>query len=175
VWGVETSEVAVAHSRSVFNLENVVLGSLPNHNLERQSFDVIYIWHVIEHVTDLDAFVASAHGLLRPGGLLWIGTENYRNANFYFGRAIYRLRGIPAPFATASEHTLVFEKKTLQDCLSRRGFDVQMREAYQLPLEEKKQTMQFRSTLGYLYFAAQHAANGVFRTGPLMRLAARKR
>lgn len=173
-WGIETSEAAVQHSREVFQLENVLCGSVPDPRLPESSFDAIYAWHVIEHVVDLNGFITSIRSLLRPGGMLWIGTENYRNASHYLERSLAVARGRPAPFATASEHTLVFNRQTLRDCIQRRGFDVMMCEAYQPDLSEKTKTMRFRNPLSFAYFAAQHAANAALRTGPLMRLAARK-
>ena len=174
VWGIETSAAGVAHSREVLNLTNVLHGSVPDERLPKQAFDAVYAWHVIEHVVDLDAFVASLHSLLKPGGLLWIGTENYRNASQYLERAIQIAKGKPAPFATASEHTMLFDAKTLRDVLSRRGFDVLSVESYQPSLEEKMKTMHFRSFLSRFYFYFQHAANIVGSTGPLMRLVARR-
>lgn len=175
VWGIETSSAAVTHSREVFGLETVINGSLPNDSLVPGSFDVVFAWHVIEHVTDLDEFVEALRVLLKPGGLLWIGTENYRNSSHYLDRLIARLRMRPAPFATATEHTMVFTRRTLRDSLERRGFDVKMCETYQPALAEKRKTMRFRSPLSYLYFVMQHAANAIVGTGPLMRLSATKR
>lgn len=174
VWGIETSAAGVKHSIDVYHLENVLHGSVPDSRLPAEAFDVVYAWHVIEHVVDLDEFVASLRSLLKPGGLLWIGTENYRNASHYIERALHVARGKPAPFATASEHTMVFDATTLRDALSRRGFDVISVETYQPTLHEKMKTMHFRSVFSRLYFDLQHAANVIASTGPLMRLAARR-
>lgn len=175
VWGVETSAAAVRHSREVFGLQNVLHGSFPNDQLQPESFDTIFAWHVIEHVVNLDKFVETVKTLLKPGGMLWIGTENYRNTSHYIERAACALRGRPAPFSTASEHTLVFTRRTLRDCLEQRGLEVLMCEAYQPSYTEKRKTMRFRTPFSYLYFLLQHLCNAVVGTGPLMRLAARKR
>jgi 2-polyprenyl-3-methyl-5-hydroxy-6-metoxy-1,4-benzoquinol methylase len=173
-WGIETSAAAVKHSREVYSLDIVFHGSIPDVRLEPGSFDTLIAWHVIEHVVDLDAFVASMRSLLKQGGLLWIGTENYRNSTHYLDRLISAARGRPAPFSTASEHTMVFNRRTLSDALERRGFEVLMCETYQPGLDEKRKTMRFRNPLSFGYFAMQHAANAVASTGPLMRLAAKK-
>lgn len=174
VWGIETSRVAATHSREVFALNNILNGSVPDERLHAESFDTIFAWHVIEHVTDLDEFVGSMRSLLKQGGLLWIGTENYRNASHYLERMQCAIKRIPAPFSTASEHTMVFDRRTLGDSLERRGFAVEMCETYQPTLAEKKQTMRFRHPASHMYFVAQHAANAIAQTGPLMRVAARK-
>lgn len=174
VWGVETSEAAVTHAREVFGLTNVIQDSVPTDKLPASSFDVVYAWHVIEHVVDLDEFVTSLRSLLKPGGLLWLGTENYRNSSHYLERAASRMRGLPAPFSTATEHTFVFNRHSLSDVIARRGFDVLFAETYQPPLSEKLATMKFRGAAGRAYFLMQHLLNEVASTGPLLRLAARK-
>ncbi|MEO8192477.1 MAG: class I SAM-dependent methyltransferase [Gemmatimonadales bacterium] len=174
VWGVETSAAAVLHAQEVFGLTNVVQDSVPTERFEPASFDVVYAWHVIEHVVDLDAFIGALRALLKPGGLLWIGTESYRNSSHYLERAASRIRGLPPPFSTATEHTFVFNEDTLTDVVRRRGFDVVLCETYQPSLAEKLKTMRFRSPLGRLYFLMQHGLNSIASKGPLLRLAARK-
>ena len=174
VSGIETSPAAVKHSREAYGLEKVICGSLPQDAPGGELFDVVYTWHVIEHVVDLDEFVSSLSALLTPGGLLWVGTENYRNASEYIDRLGHRLRGKPAPFATASEHTMVFTPDSLSNALERRGFSVLMAHAYQPAWAEKRKGMRFRTPFSLLYFLGQHVANAIADTGPLMRVAARK-
>lgn len=173
-WGIETSVAAVQHSRNVFELQNILHGSMPDPRLPVASFDVVHAWHVVEHVVDLDAFIGSLRNLLKPGGLLWLGTENYKNAAQYLERVSFAMRGRPFPFATASEHTLVFNTTTLRNCFERRGFEVLLCEAYQPTFADKRKTMAFRNPLSFLYFALQHTANAIAGTGPLLRMAARR-
>ncbi len=174
VSGIETSPGAVKHAREVYGLDKVICGSLPQDAPGGELFDVVFSWHVIEHVVDLDEFVSSLYALLKPGGLLWIGTENYRNASEYLDRARRRIRGKSAPFATASEHTMVFTPDSLSSALTRRGFSVSMAQAYQPAWAEKRKAMRFRTPFSLLYFLGQHAANALANTGSLMRVAARK-
>src|SRR5215204_3554409 len=170
--GVELSLSAVEHSRRVHRLDNITQGTLEDADFREGSFDLIYAWHVIEHVLDLNSFVLSVHRLLRPGGILWVGTETYRNAGHYLDKAAKPLRGLPPPFSTSSEHTYVFTAATLSDVLRRRGFEVLDCESYQPPLDEKLKAMQFRNVLGKAYFVGVHYLNQLFRTGPLLRLVA---
>ncbi len=136
---------------------------------------LIYAWHVIEHVLDLDGFVRKLERLLRPGGMLWIGTENYKNATHYLDKLGKLAQGAPPPFATSSEHTFVFSARTLADVVRRRGFKVLRCQAYQPTLPEKLEPMRFRSLLSRGYFLAQHGINEMCRTGPLLRLVARRK
>jgi SAM-dependent methyltransferase len=43
------------------------------------SFDVITLWHVLEHVHDLEGYLRQFHHLLRPNGILIIAVPNYQS------------------------------------------------------------------------------------------------
>ncbi|MFQ3547313.1 MAG: methyltransferase domain-containing protein, partial [Termitinemataceae bacterium] len=43
----------------------------------KQPFDVISLWYVIEHITDLEAALHSIRSLLRPGGILAFSTPSF--------------------------------------------------------------------------------------------------
>jgi 2-polyprenyl-3-methyl-5-hydroxy-6-metoxy-1,4-benzoquinol methylase len=45
--------------------------------LPAQQFDVITLWHVLEHVHDVDAYFEAFKNILKPGGHLLIGVPNY--------------------------------------------------------------------------------------------------
>ena len=53
--------------------------------LEGESFDVITMWHVLEHVYDLNNYLKKLFSLLKDGGLLVIGVPNNASydAEFY--------------------------------------------------------------------------------------------
>jgi len=54
-------------------------------SFEKHSFDVITMWHVLEHVPDLDKQIKQIKSLLKPDGLLIIAVPNFKSfdANFY--------------------------------------------------------------------------------------------
>jgi 2-polyprenyl-3-methyl-5-hydroxy-6-metoxy-1,4-benzoquinol methylase len=54
-------------------------------NFKSGKFDVITMWHVLEHVPDLKAQVIELEHLLKKGGLLIIAVPNYKSydANYY--------------------------------------------------------------------------------------------
>ena len=77
VMGVEPSEQAanIAQSRLGFTpLKPIDYEKLPD-----QSFDVITMWHVLEHVDDLKSQTKELKRLLRPGGRLVIALPNYQS------------------------------------------------------------------------------------------------
>jgi len=54
-------------------------------NFNGKTFDVITMWHVLEHVPNLEETISTIEKLLKPGGSLIIAVPNYRSfdANYY--------------------------------------------------------------------------------------------
>lgn len=48
------------------------------YHLPADSFDVITLWHVLEHVHDLHQYIAQLKKILKPGGRLFIAVPNYQ-------------------------------------------------------------------------------------------------
>jgi SAM-dependent methyltransferase len=76
------------------------------------AFDVVYTYHTIEHVTDLRSFLDHASRLLKPGGWLFVGTEN-PEALYHVSYAwLHRLAGRPVPLnSSSSEHTFLLSPR----------------------------------------------------------------
>ncbi|HNP32044.1 MAG TPA: class I SAM-dependent methyltransferase [Flavobacterium sp.] len=53
--------------------------------LESHSFDVITMWHVLEHVPNLDEYISELKRLLKPKGTILIAVPNFKSfdANYY--------------------------------------------------------------------------------------------
>jgi 2-polyprenyl-3-methyl-5-hydroxy-6-metoxy-1,4-benzoquinol methylase len=47
--------------------------------LQNQSFDVISMWHVLEHVPNLDNQIKELKRLLKPNGSLIVGSSNFKS------------------------------------------------------------------------------------------------
>jgi SAM-dependent methyltransferase len=78
-------------------------------------FDVVTMWHVIEHLADPLQTLAAVHRVLKPDGLLMLRTPNVESWEArLFGRCWY---GVDAP-----RHLHLFSPRTLERCLSRAGF-----------------------------------------------------
>lgn len=70
------------------NIENEVLKFNDNSekiNTNPYQFDVITMWHVLEHVHDLDKYIYRLKQLLKPNGVLVIAVPNYKSydAEYY--------------------------------------------------------------------------------------------
>ena len=55
--------------------------------LDKNSFDVITMWHVLEHVPDVEAQISELKRLLKPDGTIFIAVPNFNSfdANYYGG------------------------------------------------------------------------------------------
>jgi len=74
VTGVEPATQAAATAQNAgFEIFN---GLLHEANFPDNSFDIITLYEVIEHLTDPLSLVREAHRILKPGGLFLIGTGN---------------------------------------------------------------------------------------------------
>lgn len=85
VVGVEPAENARLIANSQFGIK---LADLPEfYSLEAGQFDVITLWHVLEHVHALTDTLLHLRRLLKPGGRMYIAVPNYTSLDAsYFGR-----------------------------------------------------------------------------------------
>lgn len=74
VTGTEKSDTARAYARAQWNLP--LLSDEALFTLPAKSFDVITLWHVMEHLYNLPDYWEVIHTLLRPGGSLVIALPN---------------------------------------------------------------------------------------------------
>jgi 2-polyprenyl-6-hydroxyphenyl methylase/3-demethylubiquinone-9 3-methyltransferase len=87
-----------------------------------ERFDVVLAMEVVEHVTDVDAFVAACASMVKPGGLMIAATLNRTLKSFALAivGAEYVLRWLPRgthqwdKFVTPNELELAFERGGLQ-------------------------------------------------------------
>jgi 2-polyprenyl-3-methyl-5-hydroxy-6-metoxy-1,4-benzoquinol methylase len=119
-WQVQGSDVSAFAARYVkerFGYE-VVQGSLGDADFARDSFDLITLWDVIEHVPDPKAHVQKIAELLRPGGLVALATPDVDSVPA-------RLTGKRwVGYKLSEEHVYYFSARTLKRMLDEAGFDV---------------------------------------------------
>jgi SAM-dependent methyltransferase len=114
VTGVDISTAAIQRIRSELGLRALV-GTLPHPELRPASFDVITMWHSLEHVHAPLDVLREAHRLLVPGGQLLVAVPNIDSLPFrWFGPSWY---GLDLP-----RHLTHFAPWTLQLMLERAGF-----------------------------------------------------
>jgi SAM-dependent methyltransferase len=75
VVGLDVSEAAAHSVRNDLGLP-ALAGSLPHAGLEPESFDLVTMWHSLEHVHEPRRTLGEARKLLRPGGRLVVAVPN---------------------------------------------------------------------------------------------------
>lgn len=70
-----------ASARTIANqkTKNAVFDIQQLNNFEASSFDVITLWHVLEHLPDLDYQIKNFKRLLKPNGRLVVAVPNYKS------------------------------------------------------------------------------------------------
>jgi 2-polyprenyl-3-methyl-5-hydroxy-6-metoxy-1,4-benzoquinol methylase len=113
--GVELSAWAadIAQKNGIGIVYQKPLDQLP---LPLESFDVITLWDVMEHLTHPVAMVKNAHRLLKPGGILAFSTHMVDSA-------AARLLGTKYPFFMEM-HVVHFSRSTAARLLKEQGFEV---------------------------------------------------
>ena len=118
VTGLDVSHAAVQRIRNELGLD-ALFGTLPHPQLEPGSFDVITMWHSLEHVHSPLNVLREAHRLLARGGRLYVAVPNIDSLPFrWFGSAWY---GLDLP-----RHLTHFSPWTLQLMLERAGFTIEV-------------------------------------------------
>ncbi len=117
-WNVEGQEVdaeAVTCARAKHNL-NIHQGELENQRFPAESFDVITMNHVIEHVYDPLSLLHECLRILKPGGRIVLATPNIIPCLGYkkFGKYWAHL--------DPPRHLYLFTKENLKHCVTKAGF-----------------------------------------------------
>ncbi|MGH7820100.1 MAG: class I SAM-dependent methyltransferase, partial [Candidatus Binatia bacterium] len=95
----------------------VVQGEFLDVDLTEASFDVVMLQQVIEHSTSPQALLQRARGLLKPEGILYVGTPNSTGL-------LARARGERFGYWIPPEHVFHYGPRSLRYLLERNGFEV---------------------------------------------------
>lgn len=92
-------------------------GAVAEADLDPGGYDVITLWHVLEHLPDPGAHLARLSGALRPGGVLALEVPNAASA-------VARHMGASWPSLEPQVHVNQFTPKSLGGALERTGLAV---------------------------------------------------
>lgn len=115
VSGIEPSPEARALVQKNFGIspaEPAAIYSLPD-----ASLDAITMWHVLEHVYDLDGYMARIKAMLAPGGVLFIAVPNHQSLDAEKYGPGWAAWDVP-------RHLYHFNPAAMEALLKRTGFEL---------------------------------------------------
>lgn len=90
---------------------------LKNASFEDSFFDVVTLWHVIEHLKDPNETLGLIKKILKKEGVLMIATPDTDSLGFKFGKKYWFHLDVP-------RHLILYNKKSLSLLLEKAGFKV---------------------------------------------------
>lgn len=124
VQGTEISEYACRHVKDSFGID-VFRGDLEDARFPSARFDVVTLWHALEHLPDPKATLTEIHRILKKDGLLVVAVPNLNNV---ITRVLYFLakRKTLKLFSTEAKelHLWHFSPLSLKRLLDETGYAV---------------------------------------------------
>lgn len=130
--GTEISAAAVEEARGR-GVDEMRLGQHGDCELDGESFDLVSMWHVLEHLPEPGDALADCAGYLRPGGLLVVAVPNDglfpRLSGAYLRRTIRRSGSVGSswlyPLPGEEIHLSFFSLRVLADAVQAAGLRVE--------------------------------------------------
>ncbi|MGB5379300.1 class I SAM-dependent methyltransferase [Muriicola sp.] len=86
-------------------------------DVEENDFDVITLWHVLEHLPDLDKDISDISKKLRSKGVVFIAVPNFRSYDAQHYGSYWAAYDVP-------RHCWHFSQHSIQTIFSRKGFSL---------------------------------------------------
>ncbi|MCB2208644.1 MAG: class I SAM-dependent methyltransferase [Bacteroidetes bacterium] len=117
----ETTGIEPAEQARNFAIENYQLDIFPENKLQQfgdSKFDVITMWHVLEHVVDLNDRLALLRELLKPGAKMIIAVPNIESYDAAFYGKFWAAFDVP-------RHLYHFSKQSLTMLIEKHGLQLE--------------------------------------------------
>ncbi len=107
VVGVEPSIIAKENAESKLgnNEASIIYSDLSEINSTK--FDVITLWHVLEHVPNLENYISKLKSLLKPNGVLVVAVPNFKSYDAKYYKEYWAAYDVP-------RHLWHFSKNSIQ-------------------------------------------------------------
>jgi len=109
IFGVEPSELATRKASEKGIALYADLGALP-----QKEFEVITLWHVLEHMPDLDKQISTLVGLLSETGTLVVAVPNFKSYDANYYHRFWAAYDVP-------RHLWHFSRNSIERIFSRHG------------------------------------------------------
>jgi len=114
VYGIEPNEKARAIANS--KTKNQVFDTNTLQEFESETFDVITLWHVLEHLPNLETEIQNLNRLLKPNGRLVIAVPNFKSYDAKHYNAFWAAYDVPRHLWHFSQTSIskLFSKNNLE-------------------------------------------------------------
>lgn len=116
VTGLEPDEDARATGKKLYGI--ALNNSSGFYELENESYDAITLWHVLEHVHDLQGYMGQLKRLLKEKGKLFIAVPNYTSKDAAIYKEAWAAYDVP-------RHLYHFSPLSMQLLMERHGLKIQ--------------------------------------------------
>ena len=116
VLGIEPDGDARKKAETLYHITALPLDEV--YKLPESTFDIITMWHVLEHVHDLHDYLNILHQSLKPGGIIIIAVPNYTSWDAEFYDNYWAAYDVP-------RHLYHFSPRAMKILLSNHFFQVE--------------------------------------------------
>ncbi len=117
VYGNDISQVACDNARKEFGLKNIYNGELLSLNFPENFFDVITLWHALEHLEKPKETLKRIYQILKDDGLLVIESPDFSSLLSRFFKDKWQALELP-------RHLYHFSGRTLRKLLKSAKFEI---------------------------------------------------
>lgn len=93
ITGLEPDDTAITKAKSLYQIHPQSSSEL--FNLSEQQFDAITMWHVLEHVHQLNEYFFQLRKILKDNGTLFIAVPNYTSFDAHFYKETWAAYDVP--------------------------------------------------------------------------------
>jgi len=115
VTGLEPDADARKVGKEMFNVELADTNQF--YQLPSSSFDAITMWHVLEHVHDLQGYIAQLRSLLKEDGKLFIAVPNYTSKDAAIYKEYWAAYDVP-------RHLYHFSPQSMKTLVEKHGMKI---------------------------------------------------
>jgi 2-polyprenyl-3-methyl-5-hydroxy-6-metoxy-1,4-benzoquinol methylase len=114
--GIEVSDIAAFHARDQLGLK-IIVGENATSTVNSDQYDVIGLWHVLEHLENPAIQLKEIHRLLKSNGKVLIGVPNFGSTEARLGKDGWFHLDVP-------RHLYHFNERSLSSILKEQGFKI---------------------------------------------------
>jgi SAM-dependent methyltransferase len=141
VFGIEASSSDIGFASEYLKLNGIHRAEWPCRLPQERQFDVITMFHVIEHLANPVAALAAVSTILKPSGILVLETPNLES----WPARIFRRHWVALD---APRHLAIFSETGLRRCAERAGFGVISLTAYSPSTMEYSESLRYSLPMG---------------------------